>query len=112
MPLYGWKCSKCEHLVEVFRNMKNNWDAPCEDEVEDSSCEHTFEKQMQFPMVLRKSYLDGQRGKGSSKESQTWDRMKKAADLEVDKASTKWGSEERKNLTAEIKKLKNEPVKK
>jgi predicted nucleic acid-binding Zn ribbon protein len=46
MPLYHWKCKKCEADVEVLRNFDDYQVEPGleDDKLEDSECEHEWSR--------------------------------------------------------------------
>lgn len=112
MPTYGWTCAKCDTSVDIVRPMAESSVPPNLGELSklgiEEECDHVWEKPLVAPQVLRKSFLDGQRSKGTSKASQDFANLKRAVNLEVEMANHRKGSEERREIAKEIRELKGQ----
>ena len=93
MPTYLYPCSNCDHVTEVFYKLS-------EVRPDIQSCEVCHEiahYRIAAPMVLKASYLDGQRSKA-------WKDVKEASRLNRD-AAVESNPETKAGMEKEIKKI-------
>lgn len=93
MPTYTYPCSTCDHTTDVFYKLS-------EVRPDIQSCEVCGEVanyQLAAPMVLKASYLDGQRSK-------SWKDVREASKLNLAAARTD-NLQEKAELTKEVKKI-------
>jgi putative FmdB family regulatory protein len=93
MPTYTYWCSECQKISDAFYSLKET--RP--DQVQCNSCDKQANYQLAAPMVLKASYLDGQRGKH-------WKDLKEASKLNKAAAATD-NQQEKQELQAEQKKI-------
>lgn len=93
MPTYTYHCGPCDHITDVFFSLSEvrPEDVLCE------SCQGTATYQLAAPMVLKHSYLDGQRSK-------KFRDLKEASKLNVAAARTD-DLDQKKELKKEISKI-------
>jgi predicted nucleic acid-binding Zn ribbon protein len=62
MPLYVWKCTKCDAKKEVIRTFDGFRDPPTAEEAGEGECEHEWDKQIGTPKIVRGSGWGGMKG--------------------------------------------------
>lgn len=93
MPTYTYWCNSCEEMLDAFYTLKET--RP--DQINCHHCEGVANYQLSAPMVLKASFLDGQRKK-------QWQDLREASKL--NKAAAQTASEqEKKELQSEQKKI-------
>ena len=93
MPTYTYFCEECQHITDVFYKLS-------EVRPDIQSCEvcgAVSHYQLAAPMVLKASYLDGQRSKA-------WKDVKEASRLNRD-AAVESNPETKAGMEKEIKKI-------
>ena len=93
MPTYTYFCEECQHITDVFYKLS-------EVRPDIQSCEvcgAVAHYQLAAPMVLKASYLDGQRSKA-------WKDVKEASRLNRD-AAVESNPETKAGMEKEIKKI-------
>lgn len=95
MPTYCYWCGKCEHITDAHYKLTEERPDfhPCE------VCEGEAEYRLAAPMVLKASFLDGQR-----KNKGDWKDLREASKLNLAAASANTDSE-RSEISKESKKL-------
>lgn len=93
MPTYVYYCVECEKATDAFYTLKET--RP--DSINCGQCGKPANYQLAAPMVLKASYLDGQRRK-------QWQDVREASKLNRAAAATD-NQQEKKELQAEQKKL-------
>jgi putative FmdB family regulatory protein len=93
MPTYTYWCNSCEEMLDAFYTLKET--RP--DQINCHHCEGVANYQLSAPMVLKASYLDGQRKK-------QWQDLREASKLNKAAAQTA-NEQEKKELQSEQKKI-------
>lgn len=93
MPTYTYWCNTCEKMLDAFYTLKET--RP--DLINCHQCNGVANYQLAAPMVLKASYLDGQRKK-------QWQDLREASKLNKAAAQTP-NEQEKKELQNEQKKL-------
>ena len=93
MPTYTYWCNSCEKMLDAFYSLKDT--RP--DQINCDYCKGVANYQLAAPMVLKASYLDGQRKK-------QWQDLREASKLNKAAAQTD-NQQEKKELQSEQKKL-------
>lgn len=64
MPVYKWSCEKCGHEVDILRDFDGYRDPPLAEELKgaDEKCEHSWEKLIGAPKMVRGAGWKGSKG--------------------------------------------------
>jgi predicted nucleic acid-binding Zn ribbon protein len=92
-PTYTYPCSKCDHVTDVFYKLSEVRPdiQPCE------VCGEIANYKLAAPMVLKASFLDGQR-------SRAWKDVREASKLNLAAAGTD-NLQEKAEINKEVKKI-------
>lgn len=93
MPTYTWINEDTGETLEVMCRIADR-DIP-------PTSPGSWKRIMEAPALMQAAYLDGQR----AQSDQTYDKLKKAAQLKIDYANEFSGSKERDRIGKEIRKL-------
>jgi len=104
MPTYLWKCEECAAEVRISRSMDDYKVPPSEGECDscDNTDGHSWYKQIENPMVLKESYVSGQR----MKSDQAYSEYAKSLEIDCKLQNYRRNSEEYKEMKKESNKLK------
>lgn len=104
MPTYLWECEECSQQERVFRSMKDYLVPPSEGESDNCSSVdgHVWMKQTENPMVLKASFVSGQR----MKSDQSYADYAKSLELDCQLPNHRRNSEEYKEMKKESNRLK------
>lgn len=93
MATYTYHCSACEHITDVFYKLTEHRPdiQSCE------ACHEIAHYKIAAPMVLKASYLDGQRSK-------SWKDVREASKLNLAAAGTD-NLKEKAEINKEVKKI-------
>lgn len=62
MPMYTYKCKKCEEQLDVLRKFDDYETPPQTDEYKNQECEHNWERLIVSKVEVRKSAGFGKKG--------------------------------------------------
>lgn len=93
MPYYTYHCKMCQHINEVHYKLTE----VRPDIIECQQCHEEAEYKISAPMVLRASYLDGQRSK-------QWKDLKEASKLNR-AAASEGDLSKKKEINQEVRKI-------